>query len=166
MFENFRQIQNSSVIPNCSNRIFEYVSRYCADVFSLSVPENNAYVHKTTELGRLGRMHYARALTRVVLRAHKSVSFRSSNSRELLPSKSYFAAAFPFDSSLTALKTFETTEADSLSVLARVIVGKAGDPRDPVGPNKKSMDASECSRKSRKLLSVDLLCIFSLVESP
>lgn len=136
------------------------IVRTCPLSFLLSCAraENSAYVHKTTELGRLGRMHYARAYSRCITRLQKR--FFRSNPRELLASKSYFAAAFPFDSSPAALKTFETTEADSLSVLARVTVGKAENersPKNPVGPNKKSMDASECSRKSRKLLSVDLL---------
>lgn len=128
MSENFSANANSGVIPNCSalsSRIAPRdIARTCP---SLSHLENNAYVHKTTELGRLGRMHYARAYSRCITRSQKR--FFRSNPRKLLPTKSYFAAAFPFDSSLAALKTFETTEADSLSVLARVTVGKAGNER-------------------------------------
>lgn len=76
-------------------------------------------IRKNALRARLPALYYALAKALLSLKSPRS---------SYLP-KSYFAAAFPFDSSLAALKTFETTEADSLSVLARVTVGKAENER-------------------------------------
>lgn len=148
-------------------RASECASRYYTDLSSLSHSENNAYVHKTIELGRLGRMHYARAYSRCITRLQKRV-FRS-NPRKLLPPKSYFAAAFPIRLVSRGVKNFRGYRGGQFVGFGSSQCRKSRERRarriqsDLI---KKAWNASECSRKSRKLLSVELLCILSLVESP
>lgn len=108
---------NNEITPNClmMSLLLRIQNILPSMRFSFSLRKQCIHVHKMMELGRLRTMHYGRA--------------NKSCSSPLNPWTFYlFQILFcsGFIARLVAtLKTFGTTEADSLSTLARATVRKA-----------------------------------------